>query len=123
MEKLNQERERLRRQIEALQGELRGIERAIALVSNNAADQQAAPIERGRSKNVKETVLTLVQEAQQTGLTVSELIDMAVKRGNHLERGTVSSLLSKFKRDGIFDMTDGRYRFPLKTEVAHPVTH
>ena len=107
--KLLEERGRLVKQIEALQSELRGLDRAISLCrAEHAPATLAAPV-RQRSRNVKETVLSIVTDSGTVGATVIEVLETAMARGAHLERGTVSSLLSRFKREGALDMRDGRY--------------
>jgi hypothetical protein len=109
MKRLIEERERLAKQIEALQSELRGIDRAISLMKGEVTPPQEAADRKPRARNVKETVLALVQKAGHDGLNVNELLTAAQRENIHLERGTVSSLLSRFKRENVLDMKDGRY--------------
>jgi hypothetical protein len=120
MKKLIEERERLVKQIEALHGELRGMDRAIAVMKGEAASPQEAE-RKPRTKNVKDTVLSFVEKAGQEGLNVNELLLAAQRVNIHLERGTVSSLLSRFKRDNILDMRDGRYFLQRPTPNAGEV--
>jgi len=124
MKRLTAERERLKREIEALQNQLKGIEKAIALVSSEGTkeDERASPRQRG--KNVKETVLSLVQNAGPNGINVNGVLDAARELGIHLERGSVSSLLSRMKRESVLDMTDGRYFIPPhKPGGIQPMSH
>lgn len=109
MKHLLEARERLAKQIEALTYELRGMDRAIAAMKGEVSAPQEAPERRTRARNVKETVLALVQKAGHEGLNVNELLLSAQREKIHLERGTVSSLLSRFKRENVLDMKDGRY--------------
>jgi hypothetical protein len=109
MKKLIEDRDALVRQIEALQGELRGMNRAISVMNGEAAAPQEGPERKPRTRNVKDTVISLVQKAGQAGLNVNELLVAAQQQNIHLERATVSSLLSRFKRDSLLDMKDGRY--------------
>jgi hypothetical protein len=116
MKKLVEDRARLAKQIETLQGELRslegelrGMDRAISVMKGEAAPPQEGADRKPRAKNVKDTVISLVQNAGHGGLNVSELLVAAQRQNVHLERATVSSLLSRFKRDNILDMKDGRY--------------
>jgi len=120
MQKLKQERERLARQIEALQNELKGLDRAIALL--DGLEPAAAPV---KARNVKDTVLGLVAAAGQKGLTVHQVLDEAKAKNVLLDRGTVSSLLSRLKRENTLDMSDGSYfvrRAPPPEVTPHP-TH
>lgn len=109
MKKLVEDRERLAKQIEALTWELKGMDRAIANLKGEVPVSSVVSDRKPRTRNVKETILSLVQKAGQDGLNVNELLLAAQRENVHLERGTVSSLLSRFKRDSVLDMKDGRY--------------
>jgi hypothetical protein len=123
MQKLKEERERLVRQIEALENELKGLDRAIALVSGNEQLPGERTV-RERARNVKDTVLGLLAEAGKKGLTVNEVLDAARARNISLERGTVSSLLSRLKREETLEMENGAYfvRPPQAGETSFPKT-
>jgi len=108
-ERLEAERDRLRREIEALQNQLLGVERSIALISGEGVTPEATNV-RQRSRNVKDTALSLLAEAGDEGLTVVQLLDIAKSKGRHLDRGSVSSLLSRLKREHVLDMMEGVYR-------------
>ncbi len=69
-----------------------------------------------RRSNVKGFLIDLLREANSTGLNAARAVDMAAKRGEHLERGTASSLLSRFKSDGIVTYDGNVYR--LKQTAA-----
>lgn len=123
MKKLIEDRDRLAKQIEALTWELKGMDRAIAAMKGEAAAQPESAERKPRSRNVKETVLTLVQRAGQEGLNVNDLLVAAQRENIHLERGTVSSLLSRFKRENVLDMRDGRYFLLRATGNDTHATH
>ena len=112
MKKLLAERDRLKAQIEALTNELKGLDRAIAVMNGDDGKEATVPAPRNRARNVKETVLTLVQKAGPTGINVNGVMDAAKEIGHHLERGTVSSLLSRMKRENVLEMSDGKYFVP-----------
>ncbi|MGW8202772.1 hypothetical protein ACWGM0_09510 [Sphingomonas bisphenolicum] len=105
LQKLEQERARLQRQIEALQNEVRGLDRAIALCAPESAEKKDRP------KNVKGTVLKLVEDAGLVGITAAELLETALRQGVHLEKSTVASNLSRLKLEGQLDFREGRYVF------------
>lgn len=109
MQKLIEERDRLARQIEALQNELKGINRAITLLTGESTRDAAPPAGVGRTRNVKDTVIDLIANAGPKGLSVNQVLEAAKARNISLERGTVSSLLSRLKREMTLDMTDGSY--------------
>lgn len=106
LDKLQQERARLHRQIEALQNEVRGLDRAIALCSTTDSK-----VVRERPKNVKGTVVSIVKDAGVIGMTVDEVVMAARQRGIHLEKPTVASTLSRLKLDGQLAVKDGRYAY------------
>jgi hypothetical protein len=124
MRKLEAERSRLAKQIEELQLELRGLDRAIAIMKGEIEPTEERAASKSRSRNVKETVLSLVQNAGEKGLTVNGVMDAARDMGIHLERGSVSSLLSRMKREHVLGMADGRYFVPSpKAQGVHSITH
>lgn len=112
LQKLESERGRLLRQIEALQNELRGLDRAIALCSSEDGQPKL------RSKNVKETVQKLMEEAGLIGATVDEIMLASRNVGVHLEKQTVAANLSRGKAAGVYDLRDGRYFFRARPNVT-----
>jgi hypothetical protein len=108
MKQLREERERLRAKMEALENQILGIDRAIAILEGT---EHRGPEERhrDRSRNVKDTVLGLISDAGEGGLSVNQVLDKARTKSIDLDRGTVSSLLSRLKREQTLDMKDGQY--------------
>lgn len=110
MQQLSGLRDRLQGQIaqtlktlEALQNQLLGVEASMkALGSPSGA---APPLRR----NVKRTVMELVQEAGRAGITAAEIVERAASKGRQLAQPSVSSLLSRFKRDGALTFDGERY--------------
>ncbi len=114
MEKLHLERERLKAQIASLEGELRGIERAINMLKGNDADSNPNPVYRKRQRGgIKDVVLKMVEDSGSRGTVASEIVEKAEKSGQSLDRNSVSSLLSRLKREGSLSYDDGRYRVKL----------
>lgn len=68
------------------------------------------PRKRAARSDVKNLVLQLLEEAGSAGLVASVAVEMAEKRGARLERGTVSSLLSRLKHDKIVRYDGTAYR-------------
>lgn len=121
LQKLKDERARLVRQAEALQNELRGLDRAIALCE---ADENTP---KARPKNVKDAIVKIMDDAGLIGATVGEVVDAAKNAGMHLERGTVASTMSRLKGEGTFEVKDGRYFMRVRPsqplgDVYAPVT-
>jgi hypothetical protein len=99
MKQLEELRDRIRQQIEALQQNLEGIEMSIRTLAGESAEKPVRA--RAARSNVKNAVLELLQQVKKNGLNASMVVDIWLeKKGEKLERGSVSSLLSRFKSDG-----------------------
>jgi hypothetical protein len=112
MQKLNDLREGIlveirqrERDLEALRNKLRGIDAAIAAVGGGSTTE---PKRRNR-RNVKKTAMDLIVEAGSAGVTANEIVDRASIAGRHLDRGSISSLLSRLKREGVLVFNGERY--------------
>lgn len=95
--------------------ELRKLQIEIAtaeeLLRRSAGPTGPVPLKkRAPRSNVKNLVLNLLEEAGEAGLVATSAVEMAEKRGEHLERGTVSSLLSRLKHDQIVRYDGNAYR-------------
>lgn len=77
---------------------------------------------RAPRANVKQTVLDLLDQVGATGLNAVIAVEMAAKGGVTLERGTVSSLLSRLKNEGVVDYDNTVYRLK-KFKVDGPNVH
>ena len=103
MQRLIDQRNQLLAEIEALRNKVAGLELAISLL-----DGDAGAI--GRSKrSVKVVLLDFLKEVGAHGLSATQAVDMANKRGITLNSGSVSSTLSRFKNDGIAALDGNRY--------------
>ncbi len=106
--RLLEEREKLLRQREALDNEIKGIERAIALVSAEESSKTAT----GKRTQIKGIVLDLLEDVGTTGLNATDAVELANKKGLTIERASVSSLLSRLKKDGVVVYDGNKYRLP-----------
>ncbi|MGJ0503286.1 MAG: hypothetical protein ACR65X_05960 [Methylocystis sp.] len=131
MQKLREERDRLlretetkRQEYEASRNQLLAIERAIAIVEGTEFKEPVTKT-RERARNVKDTVLGMLAEAGERGLSVNQILDIAKNKGIDLDRGSVSSLLSRLKRESTLDMKEGQYfvRPPARTAERQFVGH
>jgi hypothetical protein len=111
MKRLLAERERLKTEIERLQHELKGLDRAIALMGGVGQVPEFEPVAaKTRGRNVKETVLSIVGASGHAGISAVGVLDKAKELYSvHLDRGSVSSMLSRMKKEGVLDMRDGNY--------------
>lgn len=83
-------------QIEHLQIKLSGM-----LEARRAMSGEPEPVkQRTPRANVKQRVLDLLQEVRHSGLNAAMAVQMAKERGETLDRGSVSSLLSRLKNEG-----------------------
>ena len=103
---------------------LRAQESLIRDMIREANGEPKAKLRAPRS-NVKQAVLDLLEEAGAAGLNATKAVEMAAQSGRSLERGTVSSLLSRLKNEGVVDYDGAVYRL-LKHKVetgpnVHPL--
>lgn len=114
MNRLLEQRARLSAEIEALRNKLEGLDLAIQLLSSDEetrsdeTPQGNAPRSPRRS-NVKGITLQLLEESGSEGLSASEVVERAQNRGHTLDRGSVSSLLSRLKKEGTLIYDGSKY--------------
>jgi len=104
-------RDRIKQQIADLTIELRGVENALRAASGEI-DKETA---RKPRSNVKQIILQLLQEVGETGLNANTAVEIASRRNERLERPTVSSLLSRFKAEGLVSYDGNVYRLVKQT--------
>lgn len=116
MRAIEDEIARLRAQRDLLNGKIDGFESALRMMKGQTAtsaveDLRVPPKERQRRGNVKKTVLDMVSGSLDLGITVNECIEAAeANSGIKLDRASVSSLLSRLKRDEVLFYDGERYR-------------
>jgi hypothetical protein len=122
MQKLIELRDRLQatmaqhqKALEALHNQIVGVEASIRTLSADGAAMGQ------KSRNVKRTVLDLVNEAGKSGITAIEVVARAALRGRTLERASVSSLLSRLKREKTLTFDGERYFPATLTAPPDPV--
>lgn len=106
MQRLIAQRDQLLREVEALRNKVSGIEMAIALLESDTAATMS-----GKSRqSVKAVILDLLGHVGTTGLSATSAVEMASRRGITLHGGSVSSTLSRFKKDNVVVYDGERYR-------------
>lgn len=65
---------------------------------------------RAPRANVKQTVISLLEEQGHVGLNAAMAVEIAAGKGIDLERGSVSSLLSRLKNEGVVEYDGSTYR-------------
>jgi hypothetical protein len=108
-QRLIQQRDQLLVEIEALRNKVAGLEMAIALFDGDGEAPTPTPSTRKRTA-MKDTVLDLLNEVGTTGLNGQIAVEIAERRGTHLDRQSVSSLLSRLKKDDICVYQGQRYK-------------
>lgn len=112
MQKLLEERQRLLTELEALKERIKGLDIAISILNGESAeDRTEAPRVRRRRGNQKGIVLDILRNAGSSGLGAQDVVDRGKDQGIDLDRASVSSLLSRLKRDGVcaYNRATGRY--------------
>ena len=111
LQKLHDTLAELEAELEALKNKKAGVQLAIDVLERDDSDDDTVE-DNGRARRgaVKEALFELLKEAGKTGLNAHSAVEMAKRRGIELDRATVSSTLSRMKRDGAVDHDGERYR-------------
>jgi hypothetical protein len=109
MKVLEDQRDALLNEIEALRNKVAGLEMAMALLSGDSTTDEKGKKNSGKI-NVTATLLDLLKQAGTTGLNAQTAVEIAQARGIELEKSSVSSLLSRLKREGTLVYDGERYR-------------
>lgn len=96
----------LKRQRDNLDQQIKGVENSLRLLSG----EMPAPVTRLKRSNVKEHVFRLLDRVGADGLNAAIAVAMAEKEDTTLDRGTVSSLLSRLKNEGAVVYDGSVYR-------------
>lgn len=78
---------------------------------------------RAPRSNVKQTVLDLLEQVGDRGLNAATAVELAGKADKSLERGTVSSLLSRLKNEGTVVYDGTVYRLKKHAGDGTPNVH
>lgn len=78
---------------------------------------------RAMRSNVKQAVLELLEQVGDKGLNAATAVEAAGQAGISLERGTVSSLLSRLKNDGTVVYDGNVYRLKKHSSDGTPNVH
>jgi len=120
LESLIRQRDRLLVEMEALRNQIAGLDMAIKLISD-APD--LAPVAARGKVHVSETIISLLRESGENGLRPKTTIELAARRGIHLNRGSVYSLLNRMEHTGRVVREDSCYKlieFSRRRDLASP---
>jgi hypothetical protein len=104
------------RELEALRNRLKGFDAAIAAMTGCTS---IPPPRRRTRRNVKGAVMDMIVEASTKGVTAYEIVDKAAADGRQLDRPSVSSLLSRLKREGVLSFDGERYHQVTGREIEN----
>jgi hypothetical protein len=122
MQRLIAQRDQLLKEMEALRNKVAGIELAISLLESDATVKATGK----RQSGLKALILGMLEEVGTTGLNAATAVEMANRRGITIQAGSVSSTLSRFKKDEIVAYDGDRYRllkFVPKAEAPSGEVH
>lgn len=109
LQKLVQRRAELLTEMEALRNKISGLDIAVALLNSGWVTPDGDEAYAGKV-NTTETIMGLLQKSGGTGLNAQTAVALAAGEGLSLNKGSVSSLLSRLKRDGIVIYENARYK-------------
>lgn len=101
-------RDHLVGEVLALQNKITGLDMAIAVFQDEYDHREETS--NADKQSVKGMLLRLLEEAGATGLNAALAVRTATRRGIDLDRGSVSSMLSRFKREGVVIYDGEKYR-------------
>jgi hypothetical protein len=102
LEQLISQRDAMVRQAAALNGQIEGLNFAIALLSNSLPRHTV-------KVRVTETLLKILTEAGEAGLKASDIVAQAATGGTNLNKASVYTLLNRLTRLGSVVHRGGRY--------------
>jgi hypothetical protein len=121
MKALLEQRAKLQNELEALKGKIAGLDMAINIVQKAGTKTDLQPV--SRRSGVKGFVLDLLRERGADGLNAAVAVEIAAGRGVLMDRGSVSSLLSRLKSDDVVVYENDIYKlkeFSTETSADHP---
>ncbi len=93
--------------MEAMRNKIAGLDLAIGLLAGSVG---SSPMASSRTSGVTETLINMLEQTGEEGLNAQTATELALRRGLHLRRQSLSSLLSRLKRQGTVVYEDGRYK-------------
>ncbi len=124
MKSLQERLDSIMRELDRAMREVEKIKAQEALIRDmiREANGESSVKSRAPRSNVKQAVLDLLEKVGSAGLNASMAVDMAASEGLALERGTVSSLLSRMKNEGVVIYENGLYRLSTYRQGNQNIT-
>lgn len=125
MQSLQERLDSIRRDLDLALREVEKIRAQEALILDMQREARGEPKVKLRAprSNVKQTVLALLDAAGADGVNAATAVERAAKDGMALERGTVSSLLSRLKSEGAVWYDGSVYRLMKFKADTGPNVH
>ena len=112
----------LEMQVREARVKVKTLDLAISAMDGSPAPPVVLPSKNASvSVNVKKAVLDIVVEAGINGVSAAEVVKKAAEDGRNLKSTSVSSLLSRLKREGTLELRDGKY-VPTMTNPRLAIT-
>lgn len=112
--RLKEELQKVQMSIRTLQGQEQALQLAISVVSDEVGASTGksviAATETKRRSPIKDIVLRYAIQNAEQGVVAADIVQLAAAEGQTLDRNSVSSLLSKFKKEGVLDHDGKVYR-------------
>ncbi|QYK42551.1 MAG: hypothetical protein KF887_05380 [Paracoccaceae bacterium] len=125
MQSLQERLDSIRRDLDMALREVEKIRAQEALILDMQREARGEPKTKIRAprSNVKQTILDLLADAGDAGLNAALAVETAAKAKVTLERGTVSSLLSRLKNEGVVSYDGSLYRLVKPKQDTSPNVH
>lgn len=111
----------MRKRLHEIQREIEKLQAQEALLLE-MLDEAPKPKEAKRAVkgSVKNRVLEMLEAQGRSGLNAARAVEISTENGEPLDRGSVSSLLSRLKQDGVVAYDGSNYRLRKFADVAAP---
>ena len=103
-------------QVRILMAEINTIDQTLDLAEGTKP--QTSP---KRGKSAKIVAIDILEVRGIEGASVNDIVAISKEQGNPVERGTVSSLLSRLKKDNSVVYNDGKYYLPRYYTTHEPI--
>lgn len=111
----------LRTRLDSIRREIEKLQAQEALLLD-MLDETPKPLKRAPKGAVKTTVLDLLEKVGRSGLNAAKAVKLVEAEGGEIDRGSVSSLLSRLKNDGIVVYDGDTYRLKKFSSIQGAVT-
>lgn len=112
----------LKSRLDAIRREMEKLKAQEALLLDMMDERPPSTPSRAAKGSVKTAVLDLLEQVGASGLNAATAVDLAKRDGIDIERGSVSSLLSRLKTDGVVTYNGSVYRLKKFSQAPGGVT-